>query len=57
MTENVISESMYDACDDSRNCYLMMDSIVDYQNVDKAKTFPDKKVVHRGRSFMRRSTV
>ena len=30
---------------------------MDYRNNDKAITIPDQKVVHRGRSFMRRSTV
>ena len=29
MTENVIEESMYAACDDYGNEYLMMDSIVE----------------------------
>ena len=48
---------MYDACDDSGNYYLIMDSIVDYWNNDKSITVPDKNVVHRGLSFMRRSTV
>ena len=57
LTANVIVESRYDSCDDSRNCYLIMESIVDYRNTDKTTTFPDQKVVHRGQSFMRRSTV
>ena len=48
---------MYDACDDSGNYYLIMDSIVDYWNNDKSITVPDKNVVHRGLSFMRQSTV
>ena len=43
---------MYDARDDSGDEYLMMDSIVDYRNNDKARTVPDKKVVHRVRIFM-----
>ena len=33
---NVITESMYAACDDSGNEYLIMDSIVDYRKSDKA---------------------
>ena len=57
LTANVIAESMYDACDDGGNEYLMMESIVEYQNNDKDITVPDKKVVHRYWSFMRRSTV
>ena len=57
LTENVISSSMYDACDDSVNEYLVMDSIVDYQNSDKATSVYNHKVVHIGRIFMRRSTV
>ena len=57
LTTNVIEESMYVACDDSVNDYLMMDSIVDYQNSDKAISLSSQKVVHRGWSFMRRSTV
>ena len=35
----------------------MMNLMVEYQKNDKAVTVPDQKVVHRGRSFMRRSTV
>ena len=48
---------MYAACDDSGNEYLMMDSILEYQNNDKAITVPYQKVVHRCRSFMRQYTV
>ena len=57
LTGNVIVESMYAACDDSGKDYLMMDSIVDYQKSDKALSVASKKVVHRGWSFMQRSTV
>ena len=35
----------------------MMNSIVDYQKSKKALLFASQKVVHRGWSFMRRSTV
>ena len=55
--ESVITESMYAACGDSGDDYLMMDSIGYYQNNYNTITFPDQKVVHRGRSFMWRSTV
>ena len=48
---------MYAACDYYGNDYLMMDSIVDYWNNDEAITVPDKKVAHRGRSFMPKSTT
>ena len=54
---NVIAKSMYSECNDSGNEYLMMDLIVDYRKNDKAITVPDKKVVHIGRKFMRRSTI
>ena len=57
LTANVIAESMYAACNESRNKYLMMDSIVDYEKSNKALSVASQKVVHRGRSFMRRSTV
>ena len=57
MTANLIPESMYVACDDSGNEYVMVDLIVDYRNNYKAITVPDQKVVHRGRRFMRRSNV
>ena len=57
MTANVIVDSMYAACDGSWNDYLMMESIVDYWKNDKATTVPYQKVVHRGQSFMQRSTV
>ena len=48
---------MYTAFDDSGNEYLMMDSIVDYWNNDKALSFSSQKMVHSGRIFMQRSTV
>ena len=48
---------MYDACYDYGNEYLMVESIVDYWNKHKALSVSSQKVVHRGRSFMRRSTV
>ena len=53
----MIAESVYAACDDSGNKYLMMDSIVEYQKSDKALSVYSQKMVHRGRGFMRRSTV
>ena len=40
-----------------KNKYLMMDSIVDYRKSDKSISFSSQKVVHRGRSFMRKFTV
>ena len=48
---------MYDACDDSGNYYLIMDSIVDYWNNDKAITFTDQKVFLKGWRFMWQFTV
>ena len=57
MTEKLIAESMYASFDDSGNKYLMMDSIVEYQKSDKALSVYSQKMVHRGRGFMRRSTV
>ena len=57
LTANVIIESIYAACDDSGNEYLMMESIVDYWNNDKSVTVPYQKVVHKGQSFMKRSTA
>ena len=53
----MIIESIYAACDDSGNEYLMMESIVDYWNNDKSVTVPYQKVVHKGQSFMKRSTA
>ena len=57
LTSNVITQSMYAACDDSGNEYLMIDSIVEYQKSDKALSVASQKVVHRDWSFMRRSTA
>ena len=54
---NVIAESMYEACDDDGNEYMMMDSLLDYRNNNKTATIADKKVVHRGRNYMRQYTV
>ena len=48
---------MYAACDESENAYLMMDSIVDYCKSNNSISVSSHKVVHRGRSFMRKSTV
>ena len=47
LTENLIAESMYTACDYSVNEYMMMDSIVNHQNSDKAVSVYNKKVMHR----------
>ena len=57
MTANAILESMYAACDDDGNSYLMMESIVEYGKNNKHTIISDKKVVHRGWNYMRRSTV
>ena len=43
--------------DDYGNDYMMTDSIVDYRKSDKAISVSNQKVVHRGWSFMRRSTI
>ena len=53
----MIAESVYAACDDSGNKYLMMDSILDYQKSNKALSLSSQKMVHRGWIFMRQSTV
>ena len=57
MTENLIAESMYSACDDYGNLYLMMDSIVEYRNIDKAVPVSRQKLVHRGWGFIWQPTV
>ena len=57
LMENVIIESMYVVCDDDRNKYLMIDSIVDYSKNNKAVTIANQKVLHRGQNPMRWSTV
>ena len=57
MSENVITDYMYAACDDYGNECLMMHLIVHYRKYDKAIIVPDQKVVHRGQTFIRRSTV
>ena len=54
---NVSAESMYAACNDYGNEYLTMDSIVNYWKSNKASSVYIQKVMHKGRSFMRRSTV
>ena len=57
LMENVIEESMYAACDDSGNEYLVMGLIVDYQKSDKAISVSNQKVVHRGQNFTRQYTI
>ena len=57
LTSNVITQSMYAACDDSGNEYLMIDSIVEYLKGDNSISASIQKVVHRGWSFIQRSTV
>ena len=54
---NVITESMYDECDNNRNEYLIMVSIVNYQKNNKAVKIDNHKLVHRYRNSMWRSTV
>ena len=53
----MISDSMYAACDGSRNKYMMMELIVEYRKSDKDISVSNQRVVHRGWSFMRQSTV
>ena len=53
LAANFIAESMFAACDDSGNEYMMMESIVEYCKSDKAISVSNQKVVHRGQSFMR----
>ena len=57
MTETLIADSIYAACDDFGNEYPMMDSIVDYRKSNNAISFSIQKVVHRGRNKMWRSRV
>ena len=57
LTSNVISDSMYAACKEYGNEYLMMDSIVDYWKSANALSVAIQKVTHKCLSFMRRSTV
>ena len=57
LTAHVTKYSMYAACNDSGNEYLIMDSIVDYWKSDKDILVSSQKVVHTGQSFMRKSTV
>ena len=57
LTGKLITDSMYAACDDSGNNYLMMYLIVDYRKSNKDLSVVIQKVVHRGRSFMQRPTV
>ena len=44
--ENMISESIYSACDDDGNDHFMMGLIVDCHNNDKPVVIDYKKVVH-----------
>ena len=48
---------MYDACDDSINEYLIIDSKVDYWKNDKSIRVTHQKLVHRSRIFMLRYPV
>ena len=48
---------MYAAYDDSGNWYLILELIVNYWKHYKAIKVPNKKVVHRGQSFIWQSTV
>ena len=57
LTANVIAQSMFASCDDDRNEYLLMDSIVDHTKNAKALKHSDQKVTFRERSSSRRSTV
>ena len=57
LTANVIADLMYAACNESGNEYLMTDSIEEYRKNDKALSVASQKVVHRGQSFICRSTA
>ena len=57
LTENMFAESIYAACDDSGNEYLIMELIVDNRNNEKYITVSDQKVVHISRGFMWKYTV
>ena len=54
---NMIAESMYAACNDDGNEYLLMDSIVAYCKNGKSQSLAGQKIVHRGWNSMRRSTA
>ena len=49
---DVIAESMYAACNDDGNEYLMMESIMEYRYNHKAVTVADQKAIHRGQNSM-----
>ena len=57
LISKLIADSMYAACNESGNKYLMMESIVEYRKNNKTLSGSSQKIVHRGRSFIRRSTV
>ena len=50
LAENVITDSIYAACDDSGNEYLIMKSIVDYRKSNGDISVSSQKVVNRGQS-------
>ena len=57
LTANVIAQSMYAQCDPDGNQYVLLDGIVDFRKNNTALSIADQKIVVRGRSSMRRSTV
>jgi len=54
---NVIAESMYAACDEKGNEYLLFDCFVDYKVSDKALTKKTQPMSHNGRNCMQKSTA
>ena len=47
LTANIIAQSMFASCDNDRNEYLLMDSIIDHTKNAKALKHSDQKVTFR----------
>ena len=49
LTANVITEAMFAQCDENRNEYILLDSLVDHKKGVDAMTMDDQKIVVNGR--------
>ena len=57
LTGNMIVEAMYAQCDNDGNEYVLLNSLVDYRKSENTMSPKDQKIVAKGRSSLRRSTV
>ena len=56
LTANVIDERMYAQCDKDRNNMFLLNSFVDYRNMEQALSLQDQQLMENGKPCMKGST-